>query len=120
MTDQRFTLSVAYFAGQRDEITKGADGFRDYFSADELERAAHAYLAKSPEVGLFHLDGTEGHGEVVESYIYRGPDWQIGDVLVKSGDWLLGIVWDEPSWTLIKNGKARGMSPQGRARRRAA
>lgn len=120
MTEQQYTLSVAYFAGRRDEIVKGQDGYRDYFTAETLEKAAHAYLATDPVIGLFHLDGTEGHGKVVESYIYRGPDWQSGDVLVKSGDWLLGIKWDDAAWSIIKSGKARGMSPQGRARRLAA
>jgi hypothetical protein len=57
---------------------------------------------------------------VVESYVYRGPDWQIpgNDYMVKSGDWLMGVVWDEATWPDIKSGKVNGFSPQGSATRR--
>lgn len=118
--EQRFVLGIAYQAGRADSITKGADGARDYFPPEELEKAAHAYARGDRSIGLFHIDGTEGHAEVVESYIYRGPDWLVGDVIVKSGDWLIGAVLDEPAWQLYKADKITGWSPQGRARRRPA
>lgn len=123
MDEQRFVLGIAYQAGRDPRIKKGADGARDFFTPDELEKAAWEFSKSSREIGLFHVDGTEGAGQVTESYIYRGPDWVMknidgDDVVVKSGDWLLGAVLDERSWNMFKSGKLTGWSPQGSGRRR--
>jgi Putative phage serine protease XkdF len=124
MTDepQRYVLGIAYQAGKDPKIQKGADGARDYFEPAELEKAAWSFIGKQI-VGLFHADGTEGHAVVKESYIYRGPDWVLSDiageeVVVKSGDWLLGAVLDEAAWSLVEDGRITGWSPQGSATRR--
>lgn len=119
--EQRYVLGVAYQAGPDQRIQRGADGGRDFFSAAELEKAAWAYLTKGREIGIGHIDGTEGAAEVVESYVYRGPDWDLGDgTVIKAGDWLIGAVLDERAWGLYKAGKITGWSPQGVARRRRA
>lgn len=120
--EQRYTLGLAYPAN-RPDVGKAQDGYRDFVGAEALERAAWSYLRKSVSIGLDHAEGTEGHGVVVESYIYRGPDWHIADVggvdrLIKSGDWLVGVVWDKGAWADIKAGKRNGWSPQGSATRR--
>lgn len=120
--EQRYVLGIAYQAGPDPRIQKGADGHRDYFPAEELEKAAWSFIGKSI-VGIYHADGTEGHAVVKESYIYRGPDWHITDILgnelvVKSGDWLVGAVLDEVAWNLYKAGHITGWSPQGAAKRR--
>jgi hypothetical protein len=122
---QRYVLGIAYQAGPDPRIAKGQDGGRDFFTAAELEKAAWEFLANGPRTGMFHLDGTEldGNGEavatVVESYIYRGPDWNLGDGLVaKSGDWLLGAVLSPKAWEMHQRGLITGWSPQGVARRR--
>lgn len=120
MEEQRYVLGVAYQAGPDPRIQKGADGGRDYFTPEELEKAAWSFLPNGPQVGLFHVDGTQnnGHATVVESYIYRGPDWDLGDgVIVKSGDWLVGAILDDTAWNLVKSGRVTGWSPQGSARR---
>ncbi len=116
--EQRYVLGVAYQAGRDERISKGLDGARDFFTPAELEKAAWEFLANGPVVGLFHVDGTEGAATVVESYIYRGPEWDLGDVVVKSGTWLLGAILDEQAWGLMKAGKITGWSPQGTATRR--
>lgn len=120
--DQRYTLTVAYPANKPD-VAIAQDGFRDFASAGAVEKAAWSYLRKSPNVGLWHQGGTDGSGEVCESYIYRGPDWTIqasdgSQQVIKSGDWLMGIIWSEESWPLVKQGLIGGVSPQGRAKRR--
>lgn len=115
---QRYVLGIAYQAGPDPRINEGVDGGRDYFTPAELEKAAWAFLRKGPTVGLAHVDGTEGSGSVVESYIYRGPDWELGDgVVVKAGDWLLGAILDDYAWQLYKAGHIDGWSVQGTARR---
>lgn len=119
--EQRFILGLAYQCGADPRIQKGADGGRDYFTAEELEKACHTYIPGGAQVGLFHLDGTEtrGYMTVTESYIYRGPPWDQGNgVVIKSGDWLIGGICDPIAWDLVKTGKVTGFSPQGVARRR--
>lgn len=116
---QRYVLGIAYQAGPDPRIATGADGSRDYFTPDELEKAAWEFNKSSRSIGIHHVDGTEGHADVVESYIWRGPDWDLGDgVVVKSGDWLIGSVLDEPTWERYEKGEFTGFSPQGTAKRR--
>lgn len=114
---QRYVLGIAYQAGPDPLIQRGMDGGRDFFTAAELEKAAWGFLRDGPEVGLFHADDTEGAATVVESYIYRGPDWDLGDVVVRKGDWLIGAILDEAAWNLYLTGRITGWSPQGSARR---
>jgi hypothetical protein len=116
--EKRYTLGVAYPANR-------VDGHGEFMRPDEVERVAWDYVTKGRQIGLWHADGTEGHGTVVESYIYRGPDWGLTAVdgstqVIKSGDWLLGVQWDEPAWALIRKGYVDGWSMQGRAVRRPA
>ena len=117
--EKRFILGLAYQAGRDPRIAKGADGSRDFFTADELEEACWSFLPGGGEVGLFHLDGTVGHFTTTENTIYRGPDWDQGNGLViKRGDWLIGGICDPIAWDLVKSRKVTGFSPQGVARRR--
>lgn len=123
-TEQRYVLALAYQAGMDDRIVKGADGSRDYFTPAELEKAAWSFLNGSPEIGLYHVDGTAGHARVVESYVWRGNDWPViapdgSEQVVKAGDWLLGLQLDDVAWQLYKSGRVSGVSIQGSARRRA-
>lgn len=120
--ERRYTLGLAYPAMKPDSA-RAADGHIDFVSAEALEKTAWDWMTKHREIGLFHRDGYEGHATVVESYIYRGPDWQVtspvdgSEVVIKAGDWMLGTVWDEYGWTLVKAGMVRGWSPEGGARR---
>lgn len=120
--ERRYTLGLAYPANRADRSV-AADGFRDFAPAEVLENAAWSYLKKGAKVGLLHHKGTEGRGAVVESYIYRGPDWEIDTpsgekVMIKAGDWLMGIIWDSLAWDGIKRRKLTGLSPQAKVRRR--
>jgi hypothetical protein len=119
--EQRYVLGVAYQAGPDPNIKRGADGGRDFFSAAELEKAAWSFLPGGAQVGLFHgPDDSIGHATVVESYIWRGDPWDLGEgVVVRKGDWLVGAILDDIAWQLYKSGRVTGWSPQGVARRRA-
>lgn len=115
--EQRYTLSLGYAANLAD-AAKARDGHIDFASPETVEKAAWDYM-QNPEVGLYHEDGTNGAGRVVESYIWRGPDWQVSDdFTVTKGDWLIGVQWDEPTWGEIKAGRINGTSMQGRTERR--
>lgn len=113
---KRFVLGVAYPANK-------VDGHGEFMSADEVETTAWDYARNHRRIGFFHVDGTEGHADVVESYIWRGPDWMTTDIdgreqVIKSGDWVLGAILDEPGFDLVRRRKADGWSVDGAARRR--
>ncbi len=120
--ERRFTLGLGYPA-MRPDVGKAADGYRDFVSAEVLEKTAWEWMRKHRNVGLDHQEGTDYAGEVVESYLYRGPDWTVtspvdgSTQVIKAGDWLVGVVWSERAWSLVKQGLVNGYSPQGGARR---
>lgn len=119
--ESRVTVGLAY-PHDKTDVAVAADGFKDFAGRNAVERACWAFTSKSRMIGLHHQDGTEGHGEVVESAIHRGPDWIIkGDsgqeTTIKDGDWVMAVRWDEPTWGLIKSRRLNGFSPQGRAKR---
>lgn len=119
---KRFTLGVAYAANKID-VGKGVDQHRDFAGPDALEECAWNYLRKGAQIGMFHADGTQGHADVVESYIYRGPDWQVTESdgstsVIKAGDWMLGAIWDELGFELVMKEHINGWSPQGKGARR--
>lgn len=120
--ERRYTLVMAYPANTPD-VAKARDGFQDFAKEGDVEEAAWTYLSKSQNVGRWHQDGTDGAGEIVESYIYRGPDWAIkaangSEQVIRAGDWLVGIRWNDESWADIKEGRGTGVSMQGRVNRR--
>lgn len=120
--ERRFTLGVAYPA-MRADIARAADGFRDFVSPEVLEKTAWDWLTKHREVNMFHQEHTVGHFTPTESYIWRAPTWEIPSpvdgkkVVIKQGSWMLGGIWDEYGWTLVKAGLINGWSPEGGARR---
>lgn len=118
---RRYTLAMGYPANSPD-VSVALDGHRDFAGPEAVEDAAWQFM-KSRKIGLWHEDGTDGAGDVVESYIYRGPDWTVkasddSERVIKAGDWLLGIVWDEQSWDQIGKQEINGVSMQGKAKRR--
>lgn len=120
-TDElQYTLVCVYPADKAD-VAVAADGHRDFASKSTVREAAWNFMRKGGKVGLHHADGTEGAGTVVESFLWPGDDWATkSGYVVKEGDWMAGIVWDDPAWELVKAGKIGGVSMQGSAKRRAA
>lgn len=111
----RYVLGVAYPANR-------VDGHGEFMTAEDVRRAAWEFI-QNPEIGLQHEDGTLGHARVVESYIWNFPDQTMTGVdgagqTVHTGDWLVGAVFDEPTWAAIKAGKFTGWSIQGVAARK--
>ena len=110
--ERRFVMGLAYGPGR-------LDGHGEYMTPETVENAAWGYMrAGGRIVVLQHADGTEGVAEVVESMVYRGPDWSTTDAqgntqIIKAGDWLLGAIFDERAWQLIKDGRLTGWSIDG-------
>lgn len=132
--ERRYTLHVVYPADKAD-VARALDGHRDFASKAVVEDAAWNYMRNYREVGTFHTPEqaqaagagaalkASGAADLVESYVYRGPDWVIkgtdgSEVVVKSGDWLAGFIWSPQDWQLIQDGKIGGVSVEGKARRR--
>ena len=122
--ERRYTLMVAYPANKCD-VAVAKDGYQDFAGPDEVEDACWNYMTKSRNIGLWHQGGTDGAGELVESYIYRGPDWEVSAAdgsthVIKAGDWLMGIRWTPEAWADVLSGKINGVSMQGSALREEA
>lgn len=121
-SERRYTLSVAYPVNKPD-VGTARDGYRDFAGTDAVQECAWNYMLKCRSVGRWHEDNTEGAGTPVESYLWPSDeDWVIkaddgSEQRVTKGDWLLGVIWDEDTWDLIKKGELAGMSPQGMAQR---
>lgn len=116
----QFLLGIAYQAGMDPRIAKGVDGGRDYIEPRDLERAAWSYVLGGHGVNAFHTAGTENVAKTVESSIYRNPvPWVIDDdLIVRKGDWLVGVLASDKGWSMHKDGLLNGLSPEGVARRR--
>lgn len=112
--DVHYVLGVAYPANR-------VDGHGEFMSAVSVRKSARTFLGpEGLEVGLQHVDGTVGHGNVVDSFVWPdgAPDWVTVGVdgreqVIKSGDWLLGVEFDAQTWPAIRTGKYNGWSIQG-------
>src|ERR1035437_6733357 len=103
--ESRVTVGLAY-PHSRPDVGVAADHHIDFAGRTAVERACWAFTSKSRLIGLNHKDGTEGHGEVVESAIHRGPDWVVKsdngtETRIVDGDWILAVRWDPETWNLI-------------------
>lgn len=121
----RFVLGIAYQAGQNPAIGRGADGARDFFTPEELQKAAWQFSKGNRSVGIFHgPSDTVGHIDIVESFLWPSDEpWVIKatdgtEVVVRKGDWLLGGILDDVAAHLYENDLITGWSPQGVAKRR--
>jgi hypothetical protein len=130
--ERRYTLNVIYPADKAD-IGKALDGHRDFASKAVVEDAAWNYMRNHRQVGVAHSPEhaaslgvtfkADGAADLVESYIYRGPDWAIkaadgSEVVIKAGDWLGGFIWPPDEWADIKAGKLGQVSVEGGVTRR--
>jgi hypothetical protein len=89
----------------------------DWYTAEDIELAAHGFLAKVAKgqggSGLMHL-GDELVGYPVESFI-APVDFVLGDDVVKAGSWVVGMHYPDPViWDGIVKGKYAALSVQGR------
>lgn len=96
------------------------DSQDDYMEPDEIEKAAHRYLANSRVVGSGHSKPIKAHP--VESFIapqdFTVEGGQYGDQEVKKGSWVLGVKIDDPDeWQKVVNGEYQGFSVGGVGKR---
>ncbi len=88
------------------------DAQGDRVRAEEIEAAAHRFLARGGVVGAMHAE-VSGVGRVVESFVARD-----GDPDFAPGAWVLGVQLNEDAWRHVQDGAWTGFSIGGRAARR--
>lgn len=94
-----------------------ADTQGDFASAEEIEKAAHAFMdairAGNGGNNLMHELPIDGKAKVVESYIALQDMWLNGD-LIKKGSWVLVTHVPDPElWQMIQSGELTGYSMEG-------
>lgn len=87
------------------------DAHGDYMTEEEIERAAHNFLANYRNIDVQH-NFKAGFGEVVESYIAKQDDPEYGIV---KGSWVLVTRASEEVWEKIQKGEITGYSMAGTA-----
>lgn len=89
------------------------DAHGDFMTAEEIEKAAHGFLAEAREIDINHsFEG--GTGVVVESYV--APDeFMIGSKQIAKGSWVLVTRASDEVWEQIKAGIITGYSMAGTA-----
>jgi len=84
------------------------DAHGDIIRPEEIEQAAHKFLAKSRVVGRQHRK--QAPAEVVESYL-APEDMTIGGQSVKQGTWIMTAkIHDDKLWGEVKDGELTGFS----------
>lgn len=88
------------------------DSQGDIIKADEIERAAHAFMEKSQVIGNQHSEVAKA--VVVENYI-SPMEFTLGEETVRKGTWIMAVkVLDEELWEGVKKGEYTGFSIGGR------
>jgi hypothetical protein len=105
--EQKLVYGIVY---EPDEI----DAHGDYMTAEEIEKAAHNFIAKYRQIDRQH-NFISGVGEVVESYI-APSDIEVGTETIKKGSWVLVTKASDEVWEAIQKGEITGYSMAGYAK----
>jgi len=88
----------------------------DFMTAEDIEEAAHKYMAESRVIGSEHSKAIKAHP--VESFIapqdFEVSDGKYGPQKVTKGSWVLGVkVTDPKEWEKVSGGEYSGFSVGG-------
>ena len=121
--DTAFTCTVPFIkADKAKQLVYGivyepdeVDAQGDEASAEEIEKAAHDFLANSRVLKMMHK-GSAIQAAVVESYV-TPEDFELGKQEVKKGSWVIvAHISDKKIWKAVVDGKLTGFSMAGYAR----
>lgn len=131
----RFRVSIAK-ADDEKQIVYGIvlepeveDAQEDVVSADEIEKAAHRFLAEytlgQAELGLEHvLKMRRGAARIVETFLAPVDfEMRLGEKVtkVKKGSWVMGVhIPEKRLWKAVKDEELTGFSIGGKGERIAA
>ena len=108
--DERYVLGIVL----EPEVV---DAQGDIYSAEEIRAAAHRFMEEFGGLGLMHRLRVNDQVKVLESFL-APTDFQLGDVQVRRGTWLLAVrVLSDELWTKVAEGELTGFSIGGSARR---
>jgi hypothetical protein len=94
------------------------DSQKDFYGAEDVRKAAHAYMENAAQLGTQHSEIVTGKLKILETYL-APVDFEIGEEKVKKGSWVMGIrVVDDELWTSVKKGDYTGFSIGGKAYRK--
>ncbi len=106
--EQRYVLGVVL-------EPETVDAQADIYSADEVRKSAHIFMAQFRNAGLQHQTLVNDKVRIVESYL-APVDMELNGQVVKSGTWILGVIVDDDKiWADVKSGKITGFSIGGSA-----
>jgi len=90
------------------------DSQGDEASAEEIEKAAHQFLAECRVMKVMHR-GKPAKVEVIESYV-APEDFTLGKQKITKGSWVVAVhVTDKKIWKAIIDGELNGFSMAGHA-----
>lgn len=104
--EQKLIYGIVY---EPDEI----DTHGEFAKANEIEKAAHDFLADNRNIDLQHNFKSD-YGTVVESYV-APVDFKIANDVVKKGAWVLVTKANDDIWEAVKKGEITGYSMAGQA-----
>jgi O-phosphoseryl-tRNA(Cys) synthetase len=109
-SDHTYTLGPAL-------IPEVEDRQGDVVSPEEIEKAAHDWMARGCPLGSMHQEVISPQdAAAVESYILRS-DQEINGRVYKTGTWLVGVKWFNTELRkMIKTGKRKAYSIGGKGR----
>lgn len=82
----------------------------DFEFKEDIEEAAHAFLANSRKIGEQH-EFFDGKGFPVESWIARDPVQDLKGQELPAGTWLMSVkITDGSTWDKVKSGELNGFS----------
>jgi len=94
----------------------------DIYSADEIRKTAHNFMADYHGQGNGFMHNSKGEKglRIVESYL-APIDMVVNKEKIKKGTWLMGtMVLDDKIWEMVKNGKITGYSVGGKSNAKPA
>lgn len=117
------TITLIKDAGDQQLVTgivlepETVDSQGDIYSAPEVARAAHGFMADHQNVGLMHKTLINEGARVVESFL-APVDMEIGGQAVKKGTWLMTVhVTSAELWKRVRDGELTGFSIGGFSQR---
>jgi len=88
------------------------DAHGEYVAKEDIEEAAHLYMAKYQKVRRSHQELLK-NAYIVESYI-APIDMDFRDLTIKEGTWIVAMkVEDDELWRQIESGEIKGFSAGG-------
>ena len=115
--DSHYVLGVAYPADR-------TDGHGEFMTKESVRKSANTFIG-SRITGFDHVDGTEGHGQVIDTLVWP-EEFGVMKMIaadgseqeIRPGDWLVGVQFDPQTWPAIRKGRFNGWSIQGMGARR--